>query len=340
MNKRTFYRVLVAGAVSLTMFLSACSKNQETSGTKSSDSKPVKEQKQIAGIIFQNDQFFNLVAYGMEDAAKKAGVKFLLANSNNKPDLEIQLVNTYIARGVDAIVISPLSQKSSVAALQRARDEGITVVTYNTSVDGDLAQAFVESDQFNVGAETGKAAKEFIEKNLGGKANIAILALKSLTPEQSSARTGGFRSEVLTLPGVTVVAEQDAWLAEKAIKKTGDILTAHPEVNIIYAANEGGTVGSVMAVKNARKAGKVFVFGTDISDQLLGFLDSKDNILQAITGQMPYEIGVTAVNDAVKLLDGEKVEPKTTIPGVLLDRSKPDLIKEYKENLKKLTSSR
>ena len=45
----------------------------------------------------------------MQDAADKAGVELLLANSANKLDKEIQLVNTYIARGVDAIVISPLS---------------------------------------------------------------------------------------------------------------------------------------------------------------------------------------------------------------------------------------
>ena len=340
MKKSRFNRCLVAAVVSLVMLFTACSKDESSAKTKSEDDKPKVEQKQIAGIIFQDDQFFHLVSYGMEDAAKKAGAKFLLSNSRNKPDQEIRLVNTYIARGVDAIVLSPLSQKSSAPAIKQAKEKGITIVTYNTSVDGNLAQAFVESDQFNVGAKTGMATREFIEKNLNGKANIAMLAFKSNTPEQSDARTSGFKSEVTKLPGVKIVAEQDAWLAEAAIKKAGDILTAHPDVNIIYAANEGGTVGSVMAVKNANKAGKIFVFGTDISDQLLGFLNSKDNILQAITGQMPYEIGVTAVKDAVKLLNGEKVEAKTTIPGVLLDRSQPDMIKKYKDNLKKLTSSR
>ncbi|MHC4250915.1 MAG: substrate-binding domain-containing protein, partial [Planctomycetota bacterium] len=57
---------------------------------------------QIAGIVFQQDQFFRLIQFGMQDAAGKAGAELLEGNSANKPDKEIQLVNTYIERGVDA----------------------------------------------------------------------------------------------------------------------------------------------------------------------------------------------------------------------------------------------
>ncbi|MEK6755611.1 MAG: substrate-binding domain-containing protein, partial [Bacteroidota bacterium] len=72
------------------------------------------QKKRIAGIVFQEDQFFRLVLFGMRDAAKKHGVELLEANSANKPDKEVQLINTYIANNVDAIVISPLSAKASI----------------------------------------------------------------------------------------------------------------------------------------------------------------------------------------------------------------------------------
>ena len=109
--------------------------------------------------------------------------------------------------------------------------------------------------------------------------------------KQSTQRVSGFKQELTQLPGVQIVAEQDAWLAEQAVKKAGDILTAHPEVNVIWAANEGGTVGAVMAVKNSGRAGKVLVFGTDTGEQLAEFLLNDDDILQAVTGQRPFEIG-------------------------------------------------
>jgi simple sugar transport system substrate-binding protein/ribose transport system substrate-binding protein len=298
------------------------------------DSKAARPR--IAGIVFQEDQFFRLILFGMRDAAEKGGAEFFAANSLNKPDKEMQLVNTYIARKVDAIVISPLSRKASQAAIKRANDKGITIITYNSTIDADFPASYIESDQFDLGAQTGRAARKYIEENLGGKAKIAILAFKSQVPEQSNQRSDGFKSEVTKLPGVRIVAEQDAWLAEMAVKKCGDILIANPDVNIIWAANEGGTVGSVMAVKNAGKAGRVAVFGTDTSEQLISFLLSEDNILQAITGQRPYEIGSTAVEYALKALRDEPIEKKVSMPGILLSRDNPQAVREFERNLKEL----
>ncbi len=184
-------------------------------------SKKTDGKKRIAGMVFQEDQFFRLVLFGMKDAAAKNGAELLEANSAGKPDKEIQLINTYIASGIDAIVVSPLSAKASVSALSRAREKGIVVVTYNTTVEGDIPVSYIESDQADLGRSTGKAAREYVEKNLGGNAKVAILAFQSQTPEQSAMRVGGFREEITKLPGVTIVAEQDAWLAEQAVKKGG-----------------------------------------------------------------------------------------------------------------------
>jgi ABC-type sugar transport system substrate-binding protein len=298
-----------------------------------------KEQpkKRIAGIVFQEDQFFRLVLFGMREAATKNGAELLEANSDGKPDKEVQLINTYIANNVDAIVISPLSAKASLSALNRAREKGIVVVTYNTSIEGDAPASFIESDQVDLGAQTGRAASAYVENKLGGKAKIAIISGRSQVPEQNNMRIGGFQSEITKLPGVRIVADQDAWLAEQAVKKVGDILTANPSVDIIWAANEGGTVGAVMAVKNAGKAGKIAVFGTDNSEQLSNFLLDDDGILQAVTGQRPFDIGSKAVEAAINVLKGQPVEKRVSLPGVLLSREKPEEVRKFKEQLKKLT---
>jgi len=315
--------IVIAALLAVSLTLIGCSTKQAS-------------KKRMAGIVFQEDQFFRLVLFGMRDAAEKNGVELLEANSAGKPDKEVELINTYIANKVDAIVISPLSARASVAALSRAREKGITIVTYNTTVEGDLAASFVESDQVDLGAMTGRAARAFIERKLGGKAKIAIISGKSQIPEQAMMRINGFRDEVLKLPGASIVSEQDAWLAEQATKKVGDILTANPDVDIVWAANEGGTVGAVMAVKNAGKAGRVTVFGTDISEQLSNFLLDDDQVLQAITGQQPFEIGSMAAQAAVKVMNGQQVEKKTSLPGVLLTREKPEEIRKFQQRLKEL----
>ena len=320
--------LVIAGTLLVAaLIVGGCSKKSGSSG-----------QKRIAGIVFQEDQFFRLVLFGMRDAAAKAGVELLEANSAGRPDKEIQLVDTYIAQGVDAIVISPLSAKASVNALQHAKDKGIIVITYNTTIEKDLSASFIESDQVELGASTGRAACAYIDSMLDGKATVALLGFQSQAPEIYKQRRDGFVKEISRLPGVTIVAEQDAWLAEQAVKKAGDILTAHPAVNLIWSANEGGTVGAVMAVKNSGRTGRVAVFGTDASEQLADFLLAEEPVLQAVTGQQPFLIGTRSIEAALTALNRQHMSKKVSLPGRLLTRTRPEDVRAFKSELQSMLS--
>lgn len=293
------------------------------------------EGKAIAGIVFQQDQYFRGVQIGMEKATAAAGDELLSGNSDSKLEKEAQLIDTYIARGVGAIVVAPLSAEGSMKSLQKARDAGIVVVTYGTSVNGDISQASVMSSDSDIGKATGQSAKAFLEgMATGGKVKVATLAFKSQLPEQSDARVNGFLGEVGDM--IEVVSAQDAWLAEKAVAVASDILTANPDIQIIYAANEGGTIGAVQAVKKAGLEGKVFVFGTDGSEQLANMLLDGDNVLQAVTAQQPLEVGSLAVAAAQSLIDGGTVEASVVVPVLPLTRANPDGVNAFKEGLKAL----
>lgn len=292
------------------------------------------DNKLIASVIVQQDQFFKMFQAGMEEAAKKAGVTLLQANSDSKPDKEQTVLNTYITRGVGAIIISPISEEASAPVLKRAAAAGIKVVTYNTTVAGDVAVSFLNSDQEELGRATGRAAAKLIKEKLGGKAKIGVLQFKSLFPEQSLRRVNGFLSQIKA-DGVEVVADQDAWLAEKGVAVAGDIITANSGITILFGANEGGTVGAVQAVRNAKKQGKIFVFGVDGSAQLAKFLLADDNVLQATTAQQPYQIGVQAMETAVAAIAGNPVEKQRIVPVRVLDRGNPEVVKAFEEELKK-----
>ncbi|MEX2442280.1 MAG: substrate-binding domain-containing protein [Alkalispirochaeta sp.] len=284
----------------------------------------------LAGIVFQNDQFMRIVQFGMQDAADELGADLLLGNSANSPAQEIEMVNNYISSGVDGIMITPLSSTASVQALRDAHDEGIQIVTWNTRINADFPVAAVESSQFQLGESTGRVAREYIQNELGGNAKVAILAFDALVPEQSGARVDGFLSQIEDLDGVEIVAKQDAWLAEDAVAVSEDMITANPDVDLIYAANEGGTVGSVQGVRNAGGQGQIAVFGIDASEQLADFLLADDDVLQATTGQQPYEIGYQSVEVSMAALRGEDVEKEIVVPGLLLTRDNPDEVREFK----------
>ena len=321
---------LALGVAGLILALTACSKSEEASGPK---------QLRMAGIVFQEDQFFRLILFGMRDAAAKHNIELLEANSNNQPEKNFpSLVNTYTSQHVDAILISPLSAKGSVAALQQAHDKGIKVVTNNTTIDADFPEGSVVCSPEDLGMQTGKAARKYIEEHLGGKAKVAILAFKAQEPEQSNARVGGFKKALEGMADVQIVSEQDAWLSDMAMNKCGDILTANPDVDIIYAANEGGTAGATLAVKNAGKAGKIAVFGTDVSNQLLSFLQSDDNILQAITAQKPFEVGQQSVELAIKAIQGQPFDKQLVLNGICLTRTDLPGVQAYAKQFKEWTS--
>jgi len=319
-------------ATLLSLFLVAgCQPAQEK---PTSDVPPGGEGRlKLAGIVFQDDQFFKLAELGMREQAAKDGVIINTGNSGNALDKEIALIDTYTAKKVNAIVIAPVSVTGSIPALKRANDAGIKIVTYDMAIKADFPVAVIRTDPSSLGQQTGEAARDYIQKKLNGKAKIAVITYMALAPEAAAARTKGFVDEVKKLPGVTIVAQQDAWLAPEAATVAEGILTAHPDVDMIWAANEGGTVGAVTAVKNGGKAGKVVVFGTDISEQMAGFLLADDNILQAVTGQKPHDIGAMAVETAVKALKSVPVEKTVVLKGVLYTREKPDEVKKIRDYL-------
>lgn len=292
--------------------------------------------KTIAGMVFQQDQFFRTIQLGMRSAAKANGVDLLEANSDSKAEKEASLIDTFIARGVNAIVVSPLSATASAPALKRAADAGIAVITYNSALDADFPVAYLNSSQRELGETTGRAAADFIKEKLGGKAKVATLGFKALLPEISGDRVGGFIDAAKADGHVEIVAQQDAWLAEKAVAVASDLLTANPGINVIFAANEGGTVGAVQAVRNAGLAGKVFVFGTDGTKQIAQFLGSDDNVLQAVTAQRPFDMGKMAIDTAVAKLDGKPVEKTIIVPVLGLNRQDPAGIQDFVKSLETL----
>jgi ABC-type sugar transport system substrate-binding protein len=293
------------------------------------------EEIAVGGIVFQQDMYFRGIQLGLEAGAKENKATLLQGNSESKPEKEASFVNTFVSRGVKAIVIAPISAKASVKALQAAHDKGVKVVLYGTHLDADFPVTFIGTSDADIGKGSGEVAATFFKDKLGGndKANVALLGFRSQLPEQSDARTNGFLDQV---KGVKIVAQQDAWLAEKAVAVASDILTAHPEVNVIYAANEGGTVGAVQAVRRAGKQGKVFVFGTDGSEQLANMLLDPDNVLVATTAQQPFEVGRKAMAAALDSVAGKPVEKAVMVPVLPLSRGDKAGVDAFLADAKKM----
>jgi ABC-type sugar transport system substrate-binding protein len=296
---------------------------------KATEAPPVQPAKMtIAGVVFQSDTFMQTVQAGMQAAADKAGVEMIMGNTDNKLDKEASMIDDYITRGVKAIVITPISADGSIAALKKAKDAGIQIICFNTCVnDKTIPSAFLVTKNEDLGIKTGEAAVKFITDKLGGKATVGILNCDQF--EGCPPRKAGFQDQLKALPDVKVVADQAGWLADKAQPVAEAMLQANPDINILWSANEGGTVGEANAVKTLGLGDKVYVFGTDMNNQMGQMLQAGDNILQGVTGQAPYQMGYDALNQALDVLGGKTVEAVTNTPTIYFGRGDDKMIKLF-----------
>lgn len=348
-------KLLCMLVVVLSLFMVACGSKSDSktdskgdegskndSGNVSKDDSKDKEIT-VAGIVFQEDQFMKLLQMGYQAAGKEYGAKVLVSNTNNDQAKEVELINTYTSQKIDGIAISPLNETSSIQALKTANEKGLAIAVCNTALnDSDFIVGGFTSDNYLLGKQTGLVAAEFIKNNYeeGEEVRVAILQFKSQLPDISAQRSNGFIDQIKDIPGVEVVADQDAWLQDKAVQAAGDIITAQESqggVDIIWGANDGGTIGAVMGVKNAGKAGEVFVFGTDAAEQQLSMLRNEDNVLQAVTGQDPYMIGYKTMEVLLKDILGEDTGVdrgnSVVVPGIVLDRNDKDGLDEFASDL-------
>jgi simple sugar transport system substrate-binding protein/ribose transport system substrate-binding protein len=295
---------------------------------------PAKELT-IAGVVFQDDQFMKTMVKGYQDAGAKYGIKVLTANTNNDQAKETELIQTYMAQGVSGIAIAPLSKDASIANLKQASDKGIKIAITNMSINDTsfLSGGYTSDDKTN-GKVVGDNAAKFIKDNIKGDVNIARVDFDDQLLDQSKARWGGFYAG-LDAGGVKYkeVAKSSAHAQDTALAMTTDMLTAHPEINVIFACNDGSTIGAAMAVKQAGKQGKVFVFGYDGGDQQTSMILSGDNILIAVVAQDPYAQGYKAVESLALTLLG-KANPDagkiTVVPGMYLGTSDLDAVKAWR----------
>jgi ABC-type sugar transport system substrate-binding protein len=107
------------------------------------------------------------------------------------------------------------------------------------------------------------------------------------------------------------------------------MLQANPDINLLWAANEGGTVAHALAVKGSGLAGQVFVFGTDMNDQMAQMLLADDDILQGVTGQAPYQMGYDAMKTCLAVLEGQTVEAVQTTPTIFFGRGDTVMIQKF-----------
>ena len=109
----------------------------------------------------------------MKSEAEKRGIRLQFADGQGRQENQIRAVRSFIAQGVDAIVLAPIVETGWEPVLKEIKAKGIPVVMEDrrADVDESLYASFIGSD-FLV---EGKRVGDWLIKKTGGTATIAVL---------------------------------------------------------------------------------------------------------------------------------------------------------------------
>ena len=268
----------------------------------------------IGAIYLDAQGYYAGVQKGVRDRAKALGRKLELIETNARGDVsrESSFIDTVAAAGVDALILSPVSTQGSVRSIRRASQAGIPIVCYNTCVaDEDIEKyvfAYAVGDPVEFGRKIGAVAgQHFLDAGMKGP-KIGVVNCEQF--EVCVARRKGFEAALKAkVPGATIVANQEGTELDKAISTGQQILAGHGDIDALFGESGGATLGAVKAVRDSGRAGKVIVFGSDMTSEIADEL-MKNDVLKGEVDISGKAMGALALDLAIKAINGEKLSDK------------------------------
>ncbi len=294
-----------------------------------------RESRKLIGVVPQGRThlFWQSIHAGAIAAARESGVEILWNGPATETDYngQLQIVDAMINRRVDALCLSPIDRKALAGYVERAVRQGIPVVIFDSGIESDLYTSWVATDNH----AGGRIAAERIGEITGGKGKIAMVCG---VPGVAStlAREQGFEGLIgARFPGIRIADKRFGYSDyARSLALAENILTAIPDLDAIFAVNEGATVGTVRALKSRRSG--VRLVGFDWSPDLISELQS--GVVDSLVAQDPFRIGYLSVQSAALALKKQPVEKEQKLPARLIrkeDLERPEIRQLLNPDLKK-----
>jgi ribose transport system substrate-binding protein len=264
--------------------------------------------------------FWRSVKAGAEKAGKEENVdiKWDGPPKEGEVNTQIRIIGDLRNRGVDALVVAPLSKTAISEYLADAKKK-MPVVVFDSGSDFKDYDAFVATDNFRGGQLAGQAMLKLI----GAQKGVELAMVKYGSESESTLqREAGFLSEIKKNDEIKVYEQFAGDTADKAQTLMGNMLAAHPGINAVFSSNESTTVGALGALEQAKKLGKIKFVGFDSSAELVAALDKGD--IQALVLQDPVKMGYLSVKAAAAALRGEKPAKEQPIAPTLVTQENKD----------------
>ncbi|MCX6359273.1 MAG: substrate-binding domain-containing protein [Armatimonadetes bacterium] len=240
-------------------------------------------------------------------AAKHPEIEMIFRDAQNKSETQQSQMREFVQQKVDLIIISPKESRPLVKPVSDAMAAGIPVIVLDRKLESDNFTCFIGADNVKIGREAGRE----LAKQLGGKGSI--VELKGLmTSIPGHERHNGFMEGIKGTQIQTIFEADCGWLEPNAQREMKSALSRFDQIDAVYGHNDPSAHGAYMAAKQEGKGreNSIKFVGIDaLPDEGVRYV--KKGIL-ALTFQYPTG-GAEAIDTALKILKGEKVEKTITL---------------------------
>ncbi|MDI6697635.1 MAG: substrate-binding domain-containing protein [Candidatus Saccharicenans sp.] len=253
-------------------------------------------------------EFWKAVQAGAVKAGQELGVEIFWKGPQKEDDRaqQITVVEDFINRRVDGIVLAPLDDRAMMRPVDEAMREGIPVVIMDSNLQGDNYISFVATDNYQGGV---LAARRLAEV-LGGKGKIFLIRYLEGSASTTFREQGFLETITGEYPGIELLVRDQfaGTTTESAYQLTENLLSRYPQVEGIFAPNESSTFGALRALQHFGLAGRVKLVGFDSSVKLIQALEK--NEIQGLVLQDPMKMGYLSVKVLVDYIQGRSVEKR------------------------------
>ena len=266
--------------------------------------------------------YWQWVAYGVKTKAAELGMNYIELTAENSPGTQMNDVRTALTRGVNAIVMGPVSSSSTPPVLRLLKQKGIPIAF--TGIGPQPGETDYTSAVTANNYDTGKAEGSFVcklAKERGGS-KVGMLSLPQDRENAQKYLKGAQESFKADGCDLVAILQTHGLTVKEAVDQANDLLTAHPDITAIYGMYDEAATGAAKALQTRGLVGKVGVATADGSPTTIKLL--RDGVIQGIFLQEAVGQGVDATEQVHNALTNKPTTKELALPEPLVTKENLD----------------
>jgi ribose transport system substrate-binding protein len=272
-------------------------------------------------LINQQATYFNQMREGAQKQADKLGAKLIVFNANDVPSAQNNALDDYIQQKVDGIAVDAIDVNGLRSSVKAAAAAGITVVGIDAVLPPGPQKAQVGVDNAVGGKMIADYLAKYVQKNLGGKARVGVVGALSSTIQNSRQKAS--IDELAKSPGISIAGIVDGRNSQDvALSAAENLITANPDINVIYATGEPAMLGAIAAVNAQGMNKKIKVVGWDLASEVIRGIDN--GVVLGVVQQDPAAMGRAAIQALNDVHEGKTVQTTISVPLAVVTKANVD----------------